>query len=71
MAYEHFVIIIHILFFRVVVGKVDFCFENKYPEAESGSKLTFTKELSGWEYAVDSKFKSLHCCAKGYRSVEW
>lgn len=48
--------------------KVDFCDENQLPLT---NPLQFTKELTKWEYAVDSKFKSLHCCARGYLSIEW
>lgn len=33
--------------------------------------LAFSKELSSKEYVVGGGGKSLHCCAHGYRSIEW
>lgn len=33
--------------------------------------LAFSKELSSREYVVGGGGKSLHCCARGYRSIEW
>ncbi|XP_071443058.1 uncharacterized protein [Hetaerina americana] len=48
---------------------VDFCDVHTFET--DASHLQFTKELCDWEYALAGKFKSLHCCAKGYRSIEW
>lgn len=33
--------------------------------------LAFSKELSSKEYVLGGGGKSLHCCAHGYRSIEW
>jgi hypothetical protein len=39
--------------------------------ASNTSYMQFTKETVSQEYAVEGEFKNLHCCAKGYRSIEW
>jgi hypothetical protein len=53
----------------VVNGDEDFCVMDTF--RSNSTWLQFTKELSSREYVVAQKFKSLHCCAKGYRSIEW
>jgi hypothetical protein len=47
------------------------CDNNRFASASSTSYMQFTKETVNEEYAVEGEFKNLHCCAKGYRSIEW
>lgn len=49
----------------------DHCSENRYNSSLGTEHLQFTKEVPDREYAILGQFKSLHCCAKGYRSIEW
>uniref|UniRef100_A0A1Q3EX96 Soluble interferon alpha/beta receptor OPG204 n=1 Tax=Culex tarsalis TaxID=7177 RepID=A0A1Q3EX96_CULTA len=49
----------------------DHCSENRYNSSLGTEHLQFTKEVADREYAILGQFKSLHCCAKGYRSIEW
>lgn len=55
----------------VVVQAEDHCSENRYNSSLDTEHLQFTKEVADREYAILGQFKSLHCCAKGYRSIEW
>lgn len=50
---------------------VDYCQANTFIESKISHFMQFTKESVDQEFAVDGQFKALHCCAKGYRSIEW
>lgn len=50
---------------------IDHCFTHRYSASINTTHMQFTKEVIPVEYAVLGEFKSLHCCAKGYRSIEW
>ena len=50
---------------------MDHCLRNRFINAMDTKYMQFTKEAVSKEYAVLGQFKSLHCCAKGYRSIEW
>ena len=47
----------------------DYCSIHKYDNLPGG--LSFTKEVVTMEYANVGAFKALHCCLRGYRSIEW
>lgn len=46
-----------------------YCSINTFPASAPGMQLT--KEPIPFEYGFEDKLKSIHCCAKGYRSIEW
>ncbi|XP_053601426.1 uncharacterized protein LOC128670080 [Plodia interpunctella] len=46
-----------------------YCSVNTFSGNSSG--MHFTKEPVSREYGFEDKFKSIHCCVKGYRSIEW
>jgi hypothetical protein len=50
-------------------GIVNYC--HQYTFVTNSSSLQLTREISKRDYAINEKFKSVHCCAKGYRSIEW
>ncbi|KAF4525565.1 hypothetical protein B566_EDAN015054 [Ephemera danica] len=51
---------------------VNFCKHYTFVSANSSqSGLHLTREISARDYAIYRKFKSIHCCARGYRSIEW
>lgn len=69
-------IIIMISLFSLVTGNhivslSDHCTDRRYVNSLNTSFMQFTKEIVNEEYAVETEFKGLHCCAKGYRSIEW
>ncbi|XP_055676833.1 fibroblast growth factor receptor 3-like [Lutzomyia longipalpis] len=51
------------------VAGIDHCSSHLFNINDTS--IQFTKEVVNHEYAVLGQFKSLHCCAKGYRSIEW
>lgn len=53
------------------VTLTDHCTDRRFVNSLNSTFMQFTKEVVTEEYAVESEFKGLHCCAKGYRSIEW
>jgi hypothetical protein len=48
-----------------------FCANHPYETSINTLHMQFTKEVVEREYAIEGEFKGLHCCAKGYNSLEW
>ncbi|XP_038208748.1 uncharacterized protein LOC119830011 [Zerene cesonia] len=48
---------------------VRYCSTNTFPS--NSSSMHFTKEPIPHEFGFQDKFKSIYCCVKGYRSIEW
>ncbi|XP_052737379.1 uncharacterized protein LOC112045643 [Bicyclus anynana] len=46
-----------------------YCSTNLFPT--NTSWMHFSKEPISYEYGFQDKFKSIHCCVRGYRSIEW
>lgn len=55
----------------IVSGNSDHCNNRRFVKAFNSTYLQFTKETISQEYAIQNEFKNLHCCAKGYRVIEW
>lgn len=75
-SYDLIKIIIMISLFNLATGNhivslSDHCTDRRYVNSLNTSFMQFTKEIVNEEYAVETEFKGLHCCAKGYRSIEW
>jgi hypothetical protein len=47
----------------------DYCSMHRFENLPGG--LRFTKEVVNSEYANVGSFKAIHCCLRGYRSIEW
>jgi hypothetical protein len=54
----------------------------KYAKSEKGfcemnlferntTSLEFTKEVNEFDYVLLERYKSLSCCAKGYKMIKW
>ncbi|CAG9575864.1 unnamed protein product [Danaus chrysippus] len=52
-----------------LVRSAGYCSTNTFPT--NTSSMHFSKEPVPYEYGFQDKFKSIHCCVKGYRSIEW
>lgn len=57
--------------FSATADVVDHCSQNNFRSSWNTTHMQYTKEPVHREYAVLDQFKSLHCCAKGYTSIEW
>lgn len=64
-------LIVVLLNIVIVDGNSDHCRDRKFANAFNTSYMQFTKETVSEDYAIEGEFKNLHCCAKGYRSIEW
>ncbi|XP_057328802.1 single Ig IL-1-related receptor-like [Microplitis mediator] len=47
----------------------EYCLMHRFDKLPGG--LRFTKEVVSTEYANVGAFKAIHCCLRGYRSIEW
>lgn len=54
-----------------VTNGIIYCSNHTYESSINTTHMQFTKEVVTQEYAIEGDFKGLHCCAKGYRSIEW
>lgn len=57
-----------------LTGVAGFCSQHRYAlaaDAATNNVMQFTKEVVSKEYALAAEYKSLHCCAKRYQSIEW
>lgn len=49
-----------------------YCSTHHFAQAAHTNAMQFTKEAVSREYTtMRDPYKSLHCCAKGYQSIEW
>lgn len=64
-----FFVVLFVFCFNRAFGIEDYCSKNTYND--SRAFMHFTKEATFEEFALVGEFKGLHCCAKGYRSIEW
>lgn len=53
------------------VISVNHCQSHRFHKSINSTIMQFTKEPVSQEYAVLGEFKMMHCCAKGYTSIEW
>lgn len=72
----------HFVFLLLVAGQLllgahvaaaadNYCQAHRFPVAANLTDMEFTKERVTKEYAILGEYKSMHCCARNYRSIEW
>lgn len=49
----------------------NFCPSTRHRTSENPQELQFTKDTIDHDYAINGDRKWLHCCARGYRTIEW
>ena len=65
------VIVLTVLLINLTYANLDSCRQNHFGSSTNATSMQITKEVASQEYGVLNTFKSLHCCAKNYRSIEW
>lgn len=65
------VIVVLLLVCDKFARAIDDCQVHPFSRSINSTQMQFTKEAVSRDYALNGQFKSLHCCAKGYRSIEW
>ena len=68
---HQFVLVVTVILATNVVSGIIYCANHTYESSINTTHMQFTKEVVTQEYAIEGDFKGLHCCAKGYRSIEW
>lgn len=68
--YMNLIILILVSNYQIANG-IHHCELHRYANSINSTDMQFTKEAVNIDYALIGEFKSLHCCAKGYRSIEW
>jgi hypothetical protein len=66
-----FYVSLTILLRAVRINANIYCANHTYGSSFNTTHMQFTKEMVEQEYAIEGEFKGLHCCSKGYRSIEW
>ncbi|CRK91891.1 CLUMA_CG005511, isoform A [Clunio marinus] len=68
---KSYILMLYLIGMIFEVNAINYCSNHTFPTSLGTNFMQFTKETVTKEYAVDGQFKALHCCAKGYRSIEW
>lgn len=77
MAQKSVMIVYYVVILVVLIvcdkfaSAIDDCQTHQFSKSINSTQMQFTKEAVSRDYALNGQFKSLHCCAKGYRSIEW
>lgn len=54
---------------RYVKSEEGFCETNLFQRNKTS--LEFTKEVNEVDYVLIERYKTLSCCAKGYKMIKW
>lgn len=53
------------------VAGINECQQQHFNTLSNSTQMQFTTQAVTKDYALRDQFKSLHCCARGYRSIQW